>query len=232
MLYVFYGTDYEAINKQKRSVIAEAGEAEVFSYDSDEVTTDAIDEHTESQGLFSAKSIVVLEDVCADKEVKDHLFDSLEELVESPNLFILKETELKKGDIKKLKKHADKLEEFSAGEVKGDDYKIFSLTDALGARDTKRLWVEYRKALTKEPIERIYPMLHWQIKNMMLAKQTSSAKEAGMSAYPYKKATQFAGNFSEGELKKLSRRLVTIYHEGRLGEYDMEAEMERCLLEL
>ena len=112
-----------------------------------------------------------------------------------------------------------------------DEFKIFALTDALGARDKKALWTLYRKAveLGKVP-EEIHGILFWQVKSMVLAARSKSAGEAGLNPFVYGKAKRYAENYSGDELKAMLEKLVTIYHDSHRGVCDFETAMEIFLL--
>lgn len=112
-------------------------------------------------------------------------------------------------------------------------FNIFSLTDAVAARNKKEAWVLYQKALASGMVaEEIFWKVVWQIKTLLIASRTKTADEAGMKAYPYSKAKGALKNFKPGEIEEISERLVTGYHEIRRGEGEMEALVEKTLLGL
>jgi hypothetical protein len=113
------------------------------------------------------------------------------------------------------------------------DFNIFALTDAIGARDKRGAWVLYRKALASGMApEEVFYKLVWQVKSLLLAKNTKSADEAGMKAYPYSKAQGYLKNFQGDELENLSQELVIGYHQARRGKGEMETFVEKVLLKL
>ena len=67
-------------------------------------------------------------------------------------------------------------------------------------------------------------------KAMRIAAVSSSAVEAGMKEYPFKKAKGALRNFSEGEIELLSKGLLSLYHEGHQGLRDMELALEEWVL--
>lgn len=235
MLYVLHGQDFKAMREKQHSLIdalhEKRADAEVFVMDDENFSTSQLQEFIGGQGLFENKYIVTLDRCFLNEDAKSEIMDRIEEIAESPHAFLLVESEFKKKDRKTLIKYAQKVWEFEREEEQEDEYKIFSLTDAFGKRDTKEVWVEYQRAKNAgEAPEAIHGMLFWQVKSMMLAQSTKSANEASMSSYPYKKATQFSANFSEDELKKMSRELTTLYHEARRGVYELESAIEEFLL--
>lgn len=123
------------------------------------------------------------------------------------------------------------LEDESEMEGLHGEFNIWSFTDALGARDKKRAWLLYRKALAAGFVpEEVFYKAVWQVKTMLLAKRCSSAAEAGLKPFPYSKAKGFLRNWKEGELEKFSERLVMSYHEARRGEGEIETSLEKAIL--
>ena len=114
-----------------------------------------------------------------------------------------------------------------------EKYTPFPLSDAYGRRDKQSAWMELQKAQAAEQkAESIHGVLAWQTRLMLLAKEYDSAKKAGVSPYPFKKAKGFAGNFSKEELEANFRRLVKNYHEAHRGKYELYNAVEQFLLEL
>lgn len=238
MLHVLHGTDFKPLRK-KLHTLQEALEerrpdAEFFTIDDESFSPSKLEEFIQSQGLFENKYIVTLDRCFLNEEAKEEILQRIEEIADSPHAFILVEGDVEKNVLKNLKNHAQQVWSFNHSKPrKKDEYKIFSLTDAFGARSRKDVWVEYQKALSagKDPAA-IHGMLFWQVKSIILAQETKSAEEAGMSAYPYKKATSFAENFSRSELYSFSSELVELYHEARSGEFDLAPALEQWLLDL
>ncbi len=125
--------------------------------------------------------------------------------------------------------------ENKAEEVKAwrSDFNVFSLTDALGSRDKKQAWSLYQKALASGlSAEEIFWKIFWIVKSMMIALKTKSYSETEMKEFPYKKAKQYANNFSKDELEKLSEILVVGYHNARRGIGEIDSLIEKLLLGL
>ncbi len=113
------------------------------------------------------------------------------------------------------------------------DFNIFSLTDAVGARNKKEAWSLYQKALASGlSAEEIFWKIFWITKSMMIASKTKNYTETEMKEFPYKKAKQYAGNFSKDELEKLSETLVVGYHNARRGIGEIDSLIEKLLLNL
>jgi DNA polymerase III delta subunit len=123
-------------------------------------------------------------------------------------------------------------EEYAPLIKKQNNFPIFSLTDAVGARNKKEAWIQYERALASGMApEEVFWKVVWQIKNMLLASRTTE-KGSGLNPFVYKKAKASLKNFKEKELENLSEQLVVGYHQARRGEGDIETFLEKFLLSL
>ncbi|MFH1473255.1 MAG: hypothetical protein ABIF06_02520 [bacterium] len=113
------------------------------------------------------------------------------------------------------------------------DFNIFSLTDAFGARQKKKAWVLYQRALASGiSAEEIFWKLAWQTKTLLITLKTKNMSETEMKPFPYNKAKSLLKYWKAGELEDLSERLVVGYHKTRLGEEEMGTFIEKTLLSL
>ena len=127
----------------------------------------------------------------------------------------------------------EEVEETDEIKSKHSDFNIFSLTDAVGARNKKEAWVLYEKALASGMVaEEILWKIVWIVKSMLIASHTKDYSETEMKEFPYKKAKGYAKNFSKDELENLSESLVVGYHNARRGIGEIETLIEKILLRL
>jgi hypothetical protein len=126
------------------------------------------------------------------------------------------------------------LEEEEISVAKGrSEFNIFSLTDAIGARDKRQAWILYQKALASGlSAEEIFWRVAWIVKSMLLASKTKNYSETDMKEFPYRKAKGYASNFSPAELENLSEGIVVGYHKARRGIGEIETLIEKLILNL
>lgn len=235
MLYVFHGNDtakaHDKAHALGSSLLIKKPDASLHTLDSETWTKDAFNSLLLGQGLFEQKYIVLLDTRSFLKESFEELFEKLPQVKDSPHIFIFLGGKLDVKSLKDLSKHAEKVQEYTKEEVREE--RDFRMTDALGERDKKRLWVLYQEALRKgrEP-EEIHGLLFWQIKNMLLASRSKNAEEAGMKAFPFSKAKQSLKHYSAEELNVLSSNMVTLYHHARAGKTDFTLGLEKLILSL
>ncbi len=239
MIYLLYGSDVEKSRNKLHDLVQtllkkkpDASHLKITDENFDEAQ---LDEHISSSGLFASKSIIEVDNVFRNKDAKEVILKRIKDIAESDNIFVFLEGELNKTETAKFDKNAEKIQAFELKEEVEEkkDFNIFSLTDALGRRDRKQLWVLYTKAKQKGIAdEEIHGILFWQIKAMLLALQTKTAQEAGLNPFVFSKSLGFSKNYSEPELKKISSDLISIYHNARRGIHDFDVALEKFVLTL
>ena len=241
MLYFLHGTDTDKAREKAHETLAVLQKkkpgAELFRFESDgwsdpENPTRGearLDELIASQGLFERKFIVFVNRLFENAEAKETIVKKLSALAKSENIFIFLEGKVDKPTLLLITEVSDKVQVFDM--LKGKPKLDFSLTDAFGRRDRKNLWVLYQKAVASGAVpEEIHGILFWQVKNMILASETGNAEEAGLSPFPFMKAKQFLKNYTPKELKQISSKLVTLYHDSHRGIHNFEIALERFVL--
>lgn len=240
MIQVFYGDDTllkrRAIEKSTASFLKQYPESSVLLVSTDQVDDLIVSEFIYGASLFGDRSIIVFGGILEHKEKGGFVLGKIKDMQESPNLFILEETELTKDTSKSLKDFNIESEQYKLATIKKERFNVFALSDALVMRDKKALWVLYRKAIDSGlSAEEIVPILIWQVKNMFLVKDkkadASFLKESGLSPFVAKKAESGSKKFTHEELSKLSFNLVSLYHDARRG-HDLEIGLERLILEI
>lgn len=180
--------------------------------------------------LFGDKTAYLIENPLTNSKVNDDLLIDIEDLKNSDNLFVIVEGPLKAEEKKQWNKHFE-LQEFKA--EADARFNTFALADALVKRDRKSLWLIWSEArLSGIVSEELVGIIWWQLKSIRLAAVTSSAEEAGMKDYPYQKSKRALSKFPSDDPERLSRSLLDIYHQSRLGGLDLDLAVERWLLRI
>ena len=216
MFYLIFGSDKDKVNKKADNLfyglLKKKPDATAIVLSVEDVSEDKMSELLGGQGLFSQKTVVLLKRIFSVKENIKWFSKMIQDMKESTNVFILTEWILNKNDLERLRKEAEKTEEFNLKESEGkkDQPIVFSMADALERKDKKNLWRLYLKAL-KEGVatENILGTLFWKVKTMRLQKSR---------------------NYSEEEIKNLSSKIVDIYHEGRTEGKEIEILLEKFIL--
>ena len=222
MIYFFYGKNTDKSRMKARDLIdslrKKKPDASFFKFDTESFDNAKMQEYIGGQGLFSNKYIVFLDRLCEDKEIKEQFIEKLKEIKESENIFIILEGKIDKVTAGKLEKRSEKFinsdlteKEIEEKDNKKEELNIFEIANALARRNKKEIWMIYRQLIDSGKVpEEIHGVLFWKAKTMLLAD----------SVYNWKKE----------ELLKFIDDLITIYHEARRGNGEIEIGVERLVL--
>lgn len=233
MLYVFFGNDGILVRQKAHGFLdEEAGEKDArVQLSAETYTPGVLAEMASASSLFTDQEVVLVDSFSLDEETFEELLASVEALATSTNIFVVIEDALTAEQKKVFSTHAIKMVEVKKAATK--KFNPFLLADGLAHRDKKSLWLllneAWRNGVSNEEIVGI---LFWQIKVLRLAECTRSASEAGQKPFVYDKAKRALQKFKKGELEKMSREVVSMYHDGHLGKRDMSLALERWVLEL
>lgn len=231
MYVVFFGTDRGGVRDAATAHIEAKmpADATLTTITATEYQLGQVADALGASSLFGGSEWFVFDTPADNSEFEEAVKESLAEMAESSNTFIILEGPLLAAAKKAYGKHADTLTEFSA--EKAERYNAFALAEALAGKDKRRLWVLLQEArLNGLREEEIIGMLWWQLKALRLAALTSSAAEAGMKDFPYNKAKRALAKFTDGEVDRLSRSLLELYHDGHAGMRDMDVALEQWVL--
>jgi DNA polymerase III delta subunit len=233
MLAIFYGND--TVKVRQKALAFAASEAEASSgptlIDSENYEQGVVTSLAGEASLFGGRFVYLLDTPSTDQDFYTAVVENAETLARSSNVFVVIEGTLLADQKKKLTKYADTAEEYKA--VDSGRFNTFALADALARKDKKLLWLLWHGALLKRiSPEEIAGVLWWQLKTLRLAGLGKTAAAVGLKDFPYKKAVSALRNFKSGELQELSRSLLSLLHESRLGRQDTLISLERWILRL
>lgn len=228
MLYVLTGNDSDKIRKRVAEI---AKGADVTRFGEGGLPFSSVPEHLGAPSLFSKKSALVLVSPFEDAEAKDAIVQNLKAFFESETVVVITEAHIDAATSKKVDKYAQ-AESFELKKIpEAPQANVFALADAFAKGDRKKAWVLYRQFIENGSApEEIHGTLSWQARAMVLASKTKSADEAGLKPFAYTKAKSAAARFTPGEVENLSRELVRLYHQSRMGAGSLEDLLEMFLL--
>ncbi len=239
MLYVLHGTDTiktrEKLHELVSSLLIKKPNASHILVDSDSFNETELPELLYGQGLFARKYIISFDHLFSDKNIKEIVLKNIKEIGQSENIFVILEDEIPKTFLRKVEKYATKVQLYNTHTLSRnkDSFNTFSLAEALGKRDKKNMWLLFQKAKFHNVAdEAIVGILFWQVKVMLLARSSQAVGDVKLNPFVYKKALQFQKNYSVGELQRISKTLISLYHNARRGLGDLGVEMEYLILGL
>lgn len=214
MIYLFHGTDVEKVRAKTfqwvAAVRAKAPEAPYIRLEASQVTSEALAEAVGSQGLFFAKTLVLIDDPFSESASGEILLEHLEMLSASTNVVAVLAPKLLASRFKKLEAQAEKVFVFDTSEKKPMRGFNGALVSALSNKDGKALWKEIVLAeRAGDAPEMIHGLLHWKARDMMQKENSKWSKEGA---------------------RKLSVELIELVSDSRGGNMPLSQSLERFAL--
>jgi hypothetical protein len=171
VIYLFYGSD---TNKARAKAFqwvaaarAKAPEAAYIRLTADQLTLESLASALSSQGLFFAKTLVLLDDPFSDASGAELVLAHLDALRDSPNPVAILAPKLLASRAAKLEAVAEKAFKTDAVAKKDRGFNS-ALVNALAARDRGSLWKELMKAeRAGDAPEALHGLLHWKARDLM-----------------------------------------------------------------
>lgn len=234
MIYLFLGqykkTSLKAIQLVD-ALLKKQPDATVLKFNNEHFGAQRIEDLIATQGLFFSKNIIVLSKVFDSTDNKDLVLKKISDIKSSQNIFIFIEESLDKKSLEKFEKYSEKIQEVKGEEKKSvPQFNMFTLTDALGRRDRKNIWLLYRDCISRGSAEEIYGILWWQLKTMLIVKKSKNVAESGLKPFVFNKTSDFLRNFKDSEIEDRAFGLVSLYHNSRRQSVELEVQLEKWIL--
>ncbi|MEX0917414.1 MAG: hypothetical protein WDZ90_02745 [Candidatus Paceibacterota bacterium] len=235
MLYLFHGSDTQAsrkkLHKKLDVALSKNPDSPLMWIDEENFDGASFPELLGGQSLFGGVLNVAVDASGGEGILTDFISEKVRDIKESENVFYILFGKETKKTLEPFLKYAQSSEESALKEVAAQKFNVFSLTDALGKRDRKGLWVLYQKAKRNNIAdEEVHGILFWQLKCMLFAASSASANDAGIKEFPFKKAKSFLRNFREGEVEEKAHELLLVTYDARRGKSDFGGALERFIL--
>lgn len=225
MLEVYFGSDTAKVRAAAFDRVGK--QATVF--ESENFTAGSLRDAVEAHSLFGGTETYLIDTPQGD--LAEELTDVLAGVAEAEHLFVVIEGPLLAAAKKRYQKHTAVFEEFTA--PKAERFNTFAAADALARKDKKQLWMLLQSARQAGIAnEELIGVLWWQLKTLRLAAQTKSAAEAGQKDFSYNKAKRALAMLPLAEAERLSRELLTLYHDGHGGVIELDHALEAWCLTL
>jgi len=171
MIYLFTGTDTGKARTKAFAWVAaaraKAPEAAYMRLQGKDITEEALRDAVSAQGLFFARSLILIDDPFSDEEAGEAVLAMLDTLVASENPVGIVAPKLLAARAKKLEAAATKVFREDAP-LKRERGFNSALVNALSAKDGRTLWKELVKAQRAgDAPEALHGLLHWKARDMM-----------------------------------------------------------------
>lgn len=231
MFHLFTGSDRTATKDALTRFIEEylPREAVLTTIDGNEYESGRLSDALGANSLFGGVQWFVIDTPSANDGLKNEVSESLGELAESENVFLILEGQMLAPERKKYEKRAERVTVVEA--KKQARFDMFTVTEALASRDRRRLWILVQEArLEGARDEEIIGLLWWQLKTLRLAALAQRPEEVGMKSYPFEKAKRALMQFPNEQVIERSQSLLELIHQARAGQRDIDIAFEEWIL--
>jgi len=231
MLEVFFGNDAVKVRREAFARIETFTNQQIETVDKDNYQSGMIVDLVFGQSLFGDQNIYLLDTPSSLGDYWEEVVVNLASMQASTSVFIVIENNLLAGPKKILTKYADSVNEFKANKL--ERFNNFALADALASKDKKSLWILFNTAKSEGiSLEEMIGILWWQLKTLRLVATSKNEAETELKPFVYSKAKRSLVKFKTGELENLSRSLLSLSHDSRLGMFDLDQALERWILKI
>lgn len=233
MLIVYTGSDWGRLNREAsdliRTLSIKQPDAEVINLD--QVNQDELLSLAYDQGLFFQKSLVRLPKILGDQTLEELFKNSIESLQQSPSIFVWAESGLNATWLKRLEKVGAKVSIIGQTASTRPDYSVFKVSDALLSGDSKKLWQSLIDAQAQGiEAENVFGTLWWQLKSIIMARESKTATEAGLKPYTYNGITR--SNWSAAAARSMMTKLIQVQSNVKQKGRDMYQELQALALKV
>ena len=237
MIYFFFGADWKKARDKAKWTIDEevkrGKELVVLDCSGDVFMT--LKEFSSARGLFNEELVVFVDKLIDEDAISEKdLLTAVSLFKETKNSIVVLEGEnLERDFIDNMQKMADIFEEFDKQKLQESSFNTFALSDALFERNRKKLWILYRRAIQEGiSAENVQGVLFWAVEMMSIASVCDSHLEAGVSAYPFRKAKEAVSKYGHQNSFNMPFILTKILHETRKKGEDLEINIEKFILNI
>ncbi|MDB5264955.1 MAG: hypothetical protein JWN64_526 [Parcubacteria group bacterium] len=215
MIYLFSGSDASGVRAKAFAWVAaaraKAPDAAYIRITADQLSERSLQDALGSQGLFFAKTLVLVDDPFSESEAGELVLSMLDALAKSDNPVGILAPKLLAARVKKIEAVATKVFIVDAAPKRDRGFNS-SLVNALAAKDGAGLWKEIVKAERQGDVpEMIHGLLHWKARDLMQKGSTKWGKDGA---------------------RKLSRDLIELLSDSRSGDLPLGPSLERFALSL
>lgn len=164
MLHIIIGINRDDRKKKRDAFIEHAHD--VIMLDDTNTSFSLLVEYA-FPSLFSVSVPVVHARHLLEKKDETLLEETIRTLVASPTVFILEEYTLSAPVKKTFEKHGTFIYEHKEAKKTNPQSTIFSVTEAITAKNKKDRWFAYRQSLQEHPVEALLGILFWKLRQLL-----------------------------------------------------------------
>jgi len=223
MLYLIHGTDNKKRILARKKILAKVGQNFFSPVEIQKENLHLLENYLQAQSLFSGlsdeKILINIFDVLTKEDSRKFIYENLEKLMQSQNIFILDEPWALKTSIDKVTKVVGRENVFDGSAVTVvKDIEPFRFCDLMEARDKKNAWLEWKKIYEEwgnQEEQALHGALWWKWK--MLWQNFLNGRKV---------------NYSKTEIEQFGKEIAFMSIQSNNGEIDLMREIERLILKI
>lgn len=236
MIYFIYGDDIE----KRRSAHAAVSKLYPLAIRSriNSESMSAVDEGIESQSMFGDTMIYELNGMLEKKETREYLYDRMEMMMNSDNVFLVDDVDILKATATKVSKFATKSYNCQTESAQHErEFMPEALCSAVQNKDRRHAFIELHKLLnTGESGEAISAILWWKVKSMiesLLAGKQYITEFKGKDSSGRATWDKRIINYKLSELEDIGFRLIITPARAHTdSSVDIAIELEKIILSI
>ncbi len=242
MLYFIHGADFKKRDKARkeikdylnRSGIKLESLLKVESISKENISL--LPNYFGSGSLFGEKLLIQIEDVLTREDGREFLYENIQDIIKSENVFILDEAFAPAPSVLKVEKILEKEKFFknifNCKEEKVErDIDLFHLCDLIEKRDKKGAWREFQKIYLEwgdEEAQALHGAIWWKWK-MLWSAEIDGNKNNYFRFYRLKEREI---KYTKEELEKFGYELSIMAMKANNGEINLMRSIEKFILEI
>ena len=227
MLYLIHGTDNKKRILARKKILAKVGQNFFLPVEIQKENLHLLENYLQAQSLFSnlssgladEKILINIFDILTKEDSRKFIYENLEKLISSQNIFILDEPFALKTSIDKVTKLVGRENVFDCSEIKAvKDIEPFKFCDLIEARDKKNAWLEWKKIYEEwgnQEEQALHGALWWKWK--MIWQNFLNGRKV---------------NYSKIEIENMAKEISLMSMQANNGEIDLMRTIEKLILKI
>jgi DNA polymerase III delta subunit len=220
MIVFLHGTDALKLQKKAHTIIQslrnKKPNVSVVAFNAD-VDSSMLESTLTSVGLFEDNYIVSIKNITEKKEIWKKVSTLLQEMQESSHVYVWVEITKETAAIKKIKKHAQKIENHNTQEMDTPREGVFDFLKIFFAKDAKGAWLWYTTHTNVDMVQ-LLNIIMWQIKSVSLAAKAKNHTESGLKPYVFNTSKNILKEWTPEDLATLYTQCLLWHAQSRQGE--------------
>jgi len=231
MLYFIFGTEIKKRALAREKIWKDIGGNFLVARKIDKTNFEELSNFLYSESLFGEKLVIEIEDLLTLESTRNYLYDYLEAILLSKNIFILDEKFALSASVQKVSKIVGEKNIFNATEKRAvPDLEPNRFCNFVEERKKRESWREWKKIYSEwknQEEQFLYATLWYRWKSIWVAKLNNKS-----ITWDFIEKKNREIKYSLEELEKFGKEISLMGMKSNNGELDLMREIERFILKI